>query len=75
MIVDIGSIIVREGSLPQALELSLELLGSLSLIGCGLQICWPAEDQTDPPEHRLLGQRLLGHGLDEESDERDWVAQ
>ena len=63
-----------------SLELCLELLGSLSLIGCGLQICWPAEDQTDPPEHRLLeqrllGQRLLGHGVDEESDERDWVAQ
>jgi ABC-type uncharacterized transport system permease subunit len=48
-----------------SLELSLEVLGSLSLIGCGLQIWWPAEDQTDPLEQRL----------DEEADERDWVAQ
>ena len=34
-----------------SLELSLEVLGSLSLIGCGLQICWPAaKDQNDPLE-------------------------
>jgi ABC-type uncharacterized transport system permease subunit len=49
-----------------SLELSLELLGSLSLIGCGLQIWWPAaEDQNDPLEHQL----------DEEADELEWAAQ
>jgi hypothetical protein len=29
------------------LELNLELLGSLSVIGCGLQIWWPAPPEDD----------------------------
>ena len=30
------------------LELSLEVLGSLTLIGCALQICWPAAPEEEP---------------------------
>jgi ABC-type uncharacterized transport system permease subunit len=30
------------------LELSLEVLGSLTLIGCALQICWPAPAEEEP---------------------------
>jgi hypothetical protein len=46
------------------LELNLELLGSLSLLGCALQIWWPA-----PPEDELE------HLEPEEPSERpDWGA-
>jgi ABC-type uncharacterized transport system permease subunit len=41
-----------------SLELSLEVLGSLSLIGCALQICWPATEadqiaQLEPDANEL----------------------
>ena len=65
-----------------SLELSLEVLGSLSLIGCGLQIWWPgAADQNDPLELEAdeLEMNELETGELEtgelETGERNWVAQ
>jgi hypothetical protein len=41
-----------------SLELNLELLGSLSVIGCGLQIWWPAAQEDDlEPEGDELAER------------------
>lgn len=56
-----------------SLDLSLEVLGSLTLIGCALQICWPAPHEPEMLEPEMLEPDRDEYG-DESGDKYGWSA-